>query len=483
MTVQNQNELVAKWAKVLDSEKMPAIAGSAQSVQHRRAVTAQLIENTVTASRQAREATLFEDTSSSAPTNTLGTSFEKYDPILISLVRRAMPNLMAYDVCGVQPMTGPTGLIFALRPKYIGNTAAGHGTDGTNDAFYYEADTDFSGTRNNPTPASAWTSPASYHDNGNSTPVVAGMSDAWSLKGDGTENTAYTTGRTMQTQDAEKLGSDPNNAFAEMGFTMDKVAVSVGSRALRADYSIELAQDMKNIHGLDVETELSNILVSEILSEINREVIRTVYTQAKIGNQQGDLTTAGVFDLSLDSNGRWAAERFKGMAYQVEREANVIAKETRRGKGNILICSSDVASALTMAGVLDYTKVTADLQVDDTGNTYAGVLNGKFKVFIDPYAPAGVDFVVVGYKGANQYDTGLFYCPYVPLQMFKTVGQDSFQPRIGFKTRYGMAVNPFAKGVYVPSATSDLSHTKNANVYYRKFRVKNLMDTAGMKTL
>lgn len=467
MTVPNQNELVAKWGKVLDSEKMPAIAGS--NVQHRRAVTAQLIENTIVASKQAREATLFEDTSGSAPTNSTTSSFEKYDPILISLVRRAMPNLMAYDVCGVQPMTGPTGLIFALRSKYVSSPTAQPGVQASDaDAFYYEADTDFSGA----------SSPA--HSNGGASPTDP---DGWSLAAGGTPNAGYTTGRTMATAAAEKLGTTEGNAFAEMGFTMDKVAVTAGSRALKADYSIELAQDMKNIHGLDVETELSNILVSEILAEINREVIRTVYTQAKKGCLQADLTAPGVFDLTKDSNGRWAAERFKGMAYQVDREANVIAKETRRGKGNILICSSDVASAFAMAGILDYTKITADLQVDDTGNTYAGILNGKFKVFIDPYAPAGVDFVVVGYKGGNQYDTGLFYCPYVPLQMFKTVGQDSFQPRIGFKTRYGMAVNPFAKGVVAPSATSDLSFTAGENVYYRKFRVKNLMDAAGQAVI
>jgi hypothetical protein len=466
----NQKALVEKWGKVLDSEKMPAIDGA--NKDHRKYVTAQLIENTLRESKQQAEydpmSMLTEDTTGTAPSNDTGSSFQKYDPILVSLIRRAMPNLIAYDVCGVQPMTGPTGLIFALRPKY--NADPNTGVSGQ-DAFYYEANTAFSSNQlpspgeNDHLPAPG--QPGEFSLDPQASPLLPAI-----------ENAGYQTGKAMSTAEAEALGSTDGVSFNEMGITMDKVTVTAGSRALRADYSVELAQDMKNIHGLDVESELSNILVSEILAEINREVIRTIYTQAKIGCQQPDVTAAGKFDVSLDSNGRWAAERFKGMLYQVEREANTIAKETRRGKGNVVICSADVAAAFAMAGVLDYTKVTAELQVDDTGNTFAGILNGKYKVYIDPYAPAGVDFCVVGYKGANQYDSGVFYCPYVPLQMFKTVGQDSFQPRIGFKTRYGVVANPFARGVDLPDPNGNLAVSQADNVYYRRFLVTSLMDAA-----
>ena len=419
--------LVEKWAPILEHAEMPEIKDG-----HRRVVTAQLLENQVEANRRQTEA-LTEDT---APVNVTA-NVGKYDPILINLVRRAMPNLIAYDTCGVQAMTGPTGLIFAMRPKYVSGGALGA------DAFYNEADTDFSGTGTH-----AGTNPAVLND------AVPGT---------------YTTGRGMATAAAEVLGTQGNADFAEMGFEIEKVTVEAKSRALKAKYSVELAQDLKAIHGLDAETELANILTSEVLAELNREVIRTIYTTAKAGAQTG-TATAGTFDLDVDSNGRWSVEKFKGLLFQIERDANAVAKETRRGKANFIICSSDVASALAMAGMLDYAPaLSTNLQVDDTGNTFAGVLNGRYKVYIDPYATG--DFYVLGYKGSSAYDAGLFYAPYVPLQMYKAVDDTSFQPKIGFKTRYGLVANPFAEGTTKGAGAL----TANANVYYRRVKITNLM--------
>ena len=419
--------LIQKWAPILEHADMPEIKDP-----HRRAVTAQLLENQTQANRQQAEA-LTEDT---APVNVTA-NVGKYDPVLISLVRRAMPNLIAYDVCGVQPMTGPTGLIFAMRPKYVSGGALGA------EAFYNEADTDFAGTGTH-----AGTNPAVLND---TTPGT------------------YTKGTGMATAAAEVLGTDSNPAFAEMGFEIEKVTVEAKSRALKAKYSVELAQDLKAIHGLDAETELSNILSSEILAEINREVIRSIYTTAKVGADVG-TAAAGVFDLDVDSNGRWSVEKFKGLLFQIERDANAVAKATRRGKANFIICSSDVASALAMAGVLDYAPaLSTNLQVDDTGNTFAGVLQGRYKVYVDPYATG--DFYVVGYKGASAYDAGLFYAPYVPLQMYKAVDDTSFQPKIGFKTRYGLVANPFAEGTTKGAGAL----TANSNVFFRRVKVTNIL--------
>ena len=362
-----------------------------------------------------------------------------------------MPNLIAYDIAGVQPMTGPTGLIFAMRSRY----KAQNGTE----AFYDEAESAFSGAAaNNNIPGSAGTS-----SNGETNPAVLN---------DGSPG-AYTADGGMSTATAEALGDATNNAFAEMSFSIEKNSVEAKSRALKAEYSMELAQDLKAIHGLDAETELANILSGEILNEINREVVRTVYVSAKIGAQT-DTATAGIFDMDVDSNGRWSVEKFKGLMFQVEREANVIAQLTRRGKGNMIVCSSDVASALQMAGQLDTSPaLNNNLQVDDAGNTFAGVLNGRYKVYIDPYSAnaAAKQFFVVGYKGTSPYDAGIFYCPYVPLQMVRAVGENSFQPKIGFKTRYGLTANPFAGGATVRSGAI----TANDNVYYRRVQVTNIM--------
>jgi hypothetical protein len=374
---------------------------------------------------------------------------------LISLVRRALPNLIAYDIAGVQPMTGPTGLIFAMRAKYSTQASA-------SEAFYGEANTQFSGQGSGGNPYGfANTALGDTATN----PVPAAL----------TAN-GFTSGVGIATASAEQLGTTDaaGVAFGQMAFSIEKVTVTAKSRALKAEYSLELAQDLKAIHGLDAETELSNILSTEILAEINREVIRTVYAVAKPGAQYG-TTTAGYFDLDTDSNGRWSVERFKGLIFQIERDANVIAKETRRGKGNVLIVSSDVASALAMAGVLQYTPaLQADLQVDDTGNTFAGMLHGRIKVYIDPYFggyTSNQELVAIGYKGSSPYDAGLFYCPYVPLQMVRAVDQFTFQPKIGFKTRYGMVANPFAGGSNIDNG----SLLPQRNTYYRLFGVKNIM--------
>ena len=428
--------LQEKWQPVLEHPDLPKIEDS-----YKRAVTTVILENQERAVREDRSFM-----SEAAPANATGASVDNWDPVLISLVRRAMPNLIAYDICGVQPMSGPTGLIFAMKSRYASQT----GTE----ALFDEADSDF-GSRD----AAGGSGSATAHSGAN--PAV--LNDA----SPGT----YTTGVGFTTTQAETLG-DGTDEFAEMAFSIDKVTVTAKSRALKAEYTMELAQDLKAIHGLDAETELANILSSEILAEINREVVRTIYTNAKPGAQT-NTSTGGIFDLDTDSNGRWSVEKFKGLLFQLERDANAVGQQTRRGKGNIIICSADVASALQMAGVLDYAPaLSTNLNVDDTGNTFAGVLNGKFKVYVDPYSAnvALKQFYVVGYKGTSPYDSGLFYCPYVPLQMVRAVGQDSFQPKIGFKTRYGMVANPFAEAAPVSTAGS-----ANSNKYYRRVQVTNIM--------
>ena len=418
-----------KWSAVVDHPDLPEIKDA-----YKKHVTSVLLENQERALMEEKQA-LWE----AVPANAAGAGFSGqvnspsnanlagYDPILISLVRRAMPNLMAYDVCGVQPMTGPTGLIFAMKSNYS--------TQGGTEALFNEADTDFAGS--------------SITAHAGSNPVAS----------------PYTTGVGIATGDAEKLGD--TYAFGEMAFSIEKTTVSAKTRGLKAQYTVELAQDLKAVHGLDAEGELANILSQEILFEINREVIRTIYVAAQAGCQTGATTTYGTFDLDTDSNGRWSVERFKGLLFQIERDCNSIAQTTRRGKGNILIVSADVASALSMAGILDYTPaLSTALNVDDTGNTFAGVLNGKIKVYVDPYSAnlnTASQFYVAGYKGTSPYDAGMFYCPYVPLQMVRAVDPATFQPKIGFKTRYGLVTNPFT------------SLNTDANTYYRRVKVTNLM--------
>jgi len=434
-------EIQKKWTPVLEHPDLPRIGNLS-----RRSVTAQLLENTEIAIREsggfAPTSLLNED----GPTNQTGSNISNYDPVLITLIRRTMPNLIAYDIAGVQPMTGPTGLIFALRPHYNNQTDSAT-------PFYSEADTRFS----------------ALMGTGNST--IGYATATAGANGQPSSNTAlYNFAGGMATAQAEALGATGNSAFPEMAFSIDKVSVTANSRALKAEYSIELAQDLKAIHGLDAETELANILSTEVLAEINREILRTINVTAVAGAV--DTTAPGVFDLDVDSNGRWSVEKFKGLLFQIERECNAIAKGTRRGKGNILICSSDVASALQMAGVLDYTPAIAannGLNVDDTGNTFAGVLNGKIKVYIDPYST--FNYFTVGYKGTSAFDAGLFYCPYVPLQMVRAVGQDTFQPKIGFKTRYGVVANQFSPG----AAASTGALVPANNQFYRLVGVKNIL--------
>ena len=435
-------QLENKWSPVLDHDGLNKIKDP-----YRRAVTAMVLENQEKA--MAEEGRQLNE---NAPTNATGASINNYDPILISLVRRALPNLIAYDICGVQPMTGPTGLIFAMRSKYS--------TQGGAEALFNEANTGFSGTN-------------AAGSNGNSSGSLSNTNPVFDLSA----NTTYGVNSGMSTAQAEALGDDSGNAFAEMAFAIDKVTVTAKSRALKAEYTMELAQDLKAVHGLDAETELANILSTEILAEINREVVRSIYRTASPGAQYG-VTTPGTFDLDTDSNGRWSVEKFKGLVFQIEREANAIARATRRGKGNVMIVSSDVASALAMAGVLDYTPaLQANLNVDDTGNTFAGTLHGRMKVYIDPYfggSSNGDELVTVGYKGTSPYDAGLFYCPYVPLQMVRAIGQDNFQPKIGFKTRYGMVANPFATTAG-DGVVGNRDIASQRNIYYRIFRVRNLM--------
>ena len=432
--------LQQKWNGVLDHPDLPTI-----SDPYRKAVTAVVLENQAV---EMQKSGMITETN-----NQTGAAIQNFDPILISLVRRSLPNLIAYDVCGVQPMTGPTGLIFAMRSRYSTQT----GTE----AFYNEANTFFSGS--------------------NAAITAAQLAQLTSLTLAANTTETFTSNAfpvtAMTTNQGENLGDGAaGNTFQEMAFSIEKVTVTAKTRALKAEYSMELAQDLKAVHGLDAETELANILSTEILAEINREVIRTIYGVAKLGAQVG-TTTRGIFDLDTDSNGRWMVEKIKGLAFQIEREANTIAKQTRRGKGNIMLCSSDVASALAMAGILDYNSALqgqVNLTVDDTGNTFAGTLFGRIKVYIDPYFPAGStnEFAVIGYKGSNAYDAGLFYCPYVPLQMVRAVDTGTFQPKIGFKTRYGLVSNPFADGT---AAATQGALTAQSNVYYRGFVVKNLM--------
>jgi len=463
-------EIQNKWAPVLDHDALGSIKD-----QHRRSVTAVMLENTEKALRESAAHGSYQtltETSSTLPVNAMGSSssaagtggIDTFDPVLISLVRRAMPNLIAYDICGVQPMTGPTGLIFAMRSRYNtqANSTGGYANGGVadNETFYNEVNTAFTGS------GSLTGANANTFGNG-FVGTIPGATNTTPL----TATNTYNTGAGMTTAQGEALGVDSGNTFPQMAFSIEKVTVTALTRALKAEYTMELAQDLKAIHGLDAETELANILSAEVLAEINREVVRTINITATPGAQL-NTTTAGVFDLDTDSNGRWSVEKFKGLMFQLEREANQIAKQTRRGKGNIVICSSDVASALQMAGVLDYTPALNSnrLEVDDTGNTFAGVLNGRLKVYIDPYAVGG-NYLTVGYKGSSAFDAGLFYCPYVPLQMVRAVDQSTFQPKIGFKTRYGMVANPFAEGITKGAGRLQIS----TNVYYRRVIVNNLM--------
>jgi hypothetical protein len=465
--------LQEKWAPLLNYEGLDAIKDS-----HRRAVTAVLLENQ---EKFLREESAFNSGINlmEAPTNSAGTGgfgggssasgpTAGFDPVLISLIRRSMPNLVAYDLAGVQPMSGPTGLIFAMRSRYTNQS----GTE----AFYNEVDTSYSGQDAGFNIAGFGSTAAGIGTTG---PQQGTNPSVLNPVGGTGDQTAYNVGQGMPTGDAENLDGTTGDAFNQMAFSIEKVTVTAKSRALKAEYSLELAQDLKAIHGLNAEAELANILSTEILAEINREVIRTIYKVAEQGAVQ-NTATAGVFDLDVDSNGRWSVEKFKGLLFQIERDANAIAQRTRRGKGNIIMCSADVASALTMAGVLDYTPaLNANLNVDDTGNTFAGTLMGKFRVYIDPYAAnltsangtPGNQYYVVGYKGSSPYDAGLFYCPYVPLQMVRAVGENSFQPKIGFKTRYGLVANPFAEGTNKGLGAL----TVNQNRYYRRVAVKNLM--------
>ena len=464
MQMPSNEVLQEKWSPLLEYDGLDPIKDA-----HRKAVTAQLLENQEIALREEKEF-LHE----AAPTNSVGNggftssggqTVAGFDPVLISLIRRAMPNLVAYDLAGVQPMTGPTGLIFAMRSRFSTQ-------DGT-EALFNEPNSSFSSQNS----SSNLTNGFSGGSVGFGTTGGTGLTNASNpaaLNPEGSQGaTTYPVGQGMRTDDAEKMGDATANAFNEMAFSIEKVTVTAKSRALKAEYSLELAQDLKAIHGLNAEAELANILSTEILAEINREVIRTIYKVAESGAQT-NVATAGAFDLDTDSNGRWSVEKFKGLIFQIERDANAIAQRTRRGKGNMILCSADVASALTMAGVLDYTPaLNANLNVDDTGNTFAGVLAGKFRVYIDPFAAnlAADQYYVAGYKGTSPYDAGLFYCPYVPLQMVRAVGQDTFQPKIGFKTRYGIVANPFAEGTTVGAGAL----TSNANRYYRRVKVQNLM--------
>ena len=476
----NSDKLMEKWGPLLNAESCDPIKDS-----HRKAVTAVLLENQ---ERFLQEQAAFENGGmlTEAPTNVANAAGASggfgggaaaagpvagFDPVLISLIRRSMPNLVAYDLAGVQPMNGPTGLIFAMRSRYS--------TQSGTEALFDEPDTAFSSTRDF----------ASGRTGGNySGQVLDGELVGFGTTGDqrGTNpsvlsgagtttgiGTQYNVGQGMETGDAEALGDGTNEDFNQMAFSIEKVTVTAKSRALKAEYSLELAQDLRAIHGLNAEAELANILSTEILAEINREVIRTIYKVAENG-AQANVATAGTFDLDVDSNGRWSVEKFKGLLFQIERDANRIAQRTRRGKGNIILTSADVASALTMAGVLDYTPaLNANLNVDDTGNTFAGTINGKYRVYIDPFAAnsAANQYYVVGYKGSSPYDAGLFYCPYVPLQMVRAVGENTFQPKIGFKTRYGIVANPFAEGTNAGAGRLQ----PNSNRYYRRVRVENLM--------
>lgn len=444
------DHLVKKWQPVLEHEELEPIKGT-----YKKNIVAQMLENQENFSRTERQMASGQGLlSEAAPTNAMGASsstagagsVDIFDPVLISLVRRSMPNLISYDVCGVQPMAGPTGLIFAIRPRYTNQTGK--------EALYNEANVGFSAIM------------------AGNTAYVSANSELGTVYGTDPNAANYKFPGGMTTAIAESLGDAADNYFQEMAFSIEKVTVTAETRALKAEYSTELAQDLKAVHGLDAETELSNILSAEILAEINREVIRAINGTATAGAQL-NTAAAGSFDLDVDSNGRWSVERFKGLMVQIDRDANQIAKSTRRGKGNVLICGSDVATALNAAGMLDYNPaLSSNLQTDDTGNTFAGVLYGKIKVYIDPYfaSAAGNEYYTIGYKGSSPYDNGLFYCPYVPLQMARAIGEQSFQPKIGFKTRYGLVANPFAT-----TAGNGVVNSSNSNIYYRRVTVKNLM--------
>ena len=451
----NAEALQEKWNPILEHNELDPIKDT-----YRKAVTSVLLENQEKFLKEERGLV-----TEAAPTNSLGgTGYSGsstatgpvagFDPVLISLIRRSMPKLIAYDICGVQPMTGPTGLIFAMRStKGTNRDIANSGVE----TFFNEVDSEHSSEN-------SANNLASNTQTGSNPGLLADGAGQYTIGGQG-----------MTTAQAEALGDAANNHFNEMGFSIEKVTVTAKSRALKAEYSLELAQDLKAVHGLDAESELANILSTEVLAEINREVVRTVYKIARPG-AQNNTATAGVFDLDVDSNGRWSVEKFKGLLFQIERDMNAIGHETRRGKGNILICSADVASALSMAGVLDYTPAlsgNSNLLPDDNSSTLAGTLNGRIKVYVDPYSANVSDahFYVAGYKGSSAYDAGLFYCPYVPLQMVRAVGPDTFQPKIGFKTRYGMVANPFAEGL----TQGQGALTANANRYYRRVKVTNLM--------
>ena len=451
MEIKTNSQLLEQYAPIIESDDFPEIDGAMKKKQFAR-----VLENTLNEGMNTAGTTpLFENAvAANYSSGFTGPNIKAYDPVLISLLRRTMPNMIAYQICGVQPMTGPTGLIFAMRSKFVDQTDLNNPILGA-EAFYNEAPSNFTGQG-----TQTGTSPS-----------VLNVASPGS----------FTKGTALATLTGERLGTTAGNPFPKMGLSIEKITVTANTRKLAADYTIELAQDLKAIHGLDAEQELVNMLQGEILSEQNRELIRSVYIIAKPGAQNTDLQTIGTYNVQVDSNGRWAAERFKGMFFQIEREANQIAKETRRGKGNIVICSADVASALQMAGMLSYTPAYAgnDLKVDDTGNTYVGVLNGAYKVFVDPYATTltnGDNFIVVGYKGSDPRDAGLYWAPYTGLQSFKAIDPASFQPSIGLMSRYGLVMNPFAKGITAPDATGSL--TANSNVYYRRLRISNLTSAA-----
>ena len=478
----NSEKLMEKWSPLLNAESCDPIKDS-----HRKAVTAVLLENQ---ERFLKEQAAFEQGGmlTEAPTNVANAAGASggfgggaaaagpvagFDPVLISLIRRSMPNLVAYDLAGVQPMNGPTGLIFAMRSRYS--------TQSGTEALFDEPNSVFSSTEGFNSGKNGGNYSGQVLDGelvGFGTTTAQTGTNPSVLSGTGTTTglgQSYTVGQGMETGDAEALGDGSTEDFNQMAFSIEKVTVTAKSRALKAEYSLELAQDLRAIHGLNAEAELANILSTEILAEINREVIRTIYKVAENG-AQANVATAGTFDLDVDSNGRWSVEKFKGLLFQIERDANRIAQRTRRGKGNIILTSADVASALTMAGVLDYTPaLNANLNVDDTGNTFAGTINGKYRVYIDPFAAnsAANQYYVVGYKGSSPYDAGLFYCPYVPLQMVRAVGENTFQPKIGFKTRYGLISNPFAEGNVDNQGLGRVY--PGVNRYYQRVKVANLM--------
>ena len=447
MEIKVSEKLQKKWASIIEHKAFGEIKDS-----YRKHVTTVLLENQQNNLAEAAPVNSIGDNPGSFGTSIDQTRINTWDPILISLVRRSMPNLIAYDICGVQPLNGPTGLIFALRSKY-------NNQDGE-EALFIEADAKFGGSG----------ATAGYAGQG----FTGGYNfDTDSRSVDPFSTPLDSDRQGMITSRGEALGDSSSNPFKEMAFTIEKTIVEAKTRALKAEWSLEMQQDLKATHGLDAETELTNILSNEIMAEINREVVRSIYQVARTGARTGQTQTAGTFDLNVDSNGRWSVEKFKGMLFQIERECNAIAKETRRGKGNFLLCDSDTAAALSMAGVLDYAPaLSTNLNVDDTGNTFAGTLNGKIKVYIDPYVANTRNFFCVGYKGSSPYDAGIFYCPYVPLQMVRAVGQDSFQPKIGFKTRYGIVSNPFVFGADGNPDAMRLGSGRNQ--YYRKVLISNL---------